>query len=283
MRRSAVLAAAVAAAVAAATARARRGRRLPVRTAAVKPKSRNRALHNRSRAEDRFPGMPARIAPLPRTVLLAGATGLVGRALLQRLLEHPQTQHVHVLLRRAASAIAAHPKLELHVVDFAHLRRLPRVDDVYIALGTTIKVAGSQEAFRQVDHDHVIAIARAAREAGAKRLAVVSALGADRGSRVFYNRVKGEMEADAAALGYEEVCFAQPSLLLGDRAALGQPTRPGEVWASRLLGPVLALVPRGIRPIAAEDVAAALLAATLAGKPGVHRLASARMQGAQRR
>ncbi len=147
--------------------------------------------------------MPARIAPLPRTVLLAGATGLVGRALLQQLLEHPQTQHVHVLLRRAASAIAAHPKLELHVVDFAHLRRLPRVDDVYIALGTTIKVAGSQEAFRQVDHDHVIAIARAAREAGAKRLAVVSALGADRGSRVFYNRVKGEMEADAAALCYD--------------------------------------------------------------------------------
>ncbi len=227
--------------------------------------------------------MPSKPAPLPRIVLLAGATGLVGRELLHQLLEHPQTQHVHVLLRRASPGIAAHPKLELHVVDFAHLRRLPRVDDVYIALGTTIKTAGSQEAFRQVDHDHVIAIAKAAREAGARRLAIVSALGADRGSRVFYNRVKGEMEADAAALGYESVCFAQPSLLMGDRAALGQPTRPGEVWASRLLRPVMPLVPKGIRPIAAGDVAAALLAATLSARPGTHRLPSARMQGAHRR
>ncbi len=227
--------------------------------------------------------MPSKPAPLPRTVLLAGATGLVGRALMHQLLEHPQTQHVHVLLRRASPGIAAHPKLELHVVDFAHLRRLPRVDDVYVALGTTIKTAGSQEAFRQVDHDHVIAIARAAREAGARRLAIVSALGADRGSRVFYNRVKGEMEADAAALGYESVCFAQPSLLMGDRASLGQPTRPGEVWASRLLRPVMPLVPKGIRPIAADDVAAALIASTLSGRPGTHRLSSARMQGAHRR
>jgi uncharacterized protein YbjT (DUF2867 family) len=219
-------------------------------------------------------------AALPRTVLLAGATGLVGRALLQQLLDHPQVGHVHVLLRRAAPSIAAHPRLELHVVDFAHLKRLPRVDDVYIALGTTIKTAGSEQAFRQVDHGHVIAIARAAREAGAERLAVVSALGADRDSRVFYNRVKGEMEADAAALGYDEVTFAQPSLLLGDRAALGQPERFGEVWASRLLRPVMPLVPKSVRPIAAHDVAAALVTATMAGRPGVHRLASARMQGA---
>lgn len=220
---------------------------------------------------------------LPRTVLLAGASGLVGRALLAQLLEHPGIAHVHVLLRRAAPSIGAHPKLELHVVDFAHLRRVPRVDDVYIALGTTIKVAGSQQAFRQVDHDHVIAVARAAREAGAKRLAIVSALGADAGSRVFYNRVKGEMEADAAALGYEEVCFAQPSLLLGDRAALGQAVRPAEAWAGRLMGPLTRLLPRGVRPIQVDDVAAALIAATLAGKPGVHRLTSARMQGAARR
>lgn len=227
--------------------------------------------------------MTEKSTALPRTVLLAGATGLVGRALLQQLLEHPGVAHVHVLLRRAAPSLAAHPRLELHLVDFAHLKRLPRADDAYIALGTTIKAAGSQQAFRQVDHDHVVAVARAAREAGARRLAVVSALGADRDSRVFYNRVKGEMEADAAALGYDEVCFAQPSLLLGDRGALGQPERFGEVWASRLLGPLLPLLPRGIRPIAAHDVAAALVAATMAGKPGVHRLASARMQGALRR
>lgn len=222
---------------------------------------------------------PRNPAP-PRTALLAGATGLVGRALLPQLLDHPGIARVHVLLRRSTPTIAEHPKLELHQVDFAHLKRLPRVDDVYIALGTTIKTAGSQEAFRLVDHGHVLAVARLAREAGATRLAIVSALGADRDSRVFYNRVKGEMEADVAALGYDEVSFAQPSLLVGDRASLGQRERPGEVWTMRLLRPVLPLVPKGIRPIDARDVAAALIAATMSGKPGVHRLSSARMQGA---
>ncbi len=227
--------------------------------------------------------MPAKPAPLPRAVLLAGATGLVGRALLPQLLSHPAVSRVHVLVRRAAPGIESHPKLELHNVDFAHLHRVPKVDDVYIALGTTIKVAGSQEAFRQVDHDYVLATARAARESGARRVAIVSALGADRGSRVFYNRVKGDMEADVAALGFEQVNFAQPSLLMGDRASLGQPERAGELWTMRLLRPMMGLVPRGVRPIDARDVAAALISATMSGKPGVHHLPSARMQGAYQR
>jgi uncharacterized protein YbjT (DUF2867 family) len=227
--------------------------------------------------------MPSKHPSPPRAVLLAGATGLVGRALLPMLLNHKSVSRVHVLLRRAAPGIEAHPKLEIHSVDFAHLTRVPRVEDVYIALGTTIKVAGSEAAFRQVDHDYVVAVARAAREAGAKRLAVVSALGADRFSRVFYNRVKGEMEADVGALGYEELCIAHPSLLVGDRASLGQPQRAGEVWTLRLLGPVMPLVPRGIRPIDARDVAASMIAATLSGKPGVHHLSSARMLGASQR
>ena len=86
-----------------------------------------------------------------------------------------------------------------------------------------------------------------------------------------------------AALGFEQVNFAQPSLLVGDRAALGQPERAGEVWTMRLLRPVLGLVPRSVRPIEARDVAAALIAATVSGKPGVHHLRSARMQGACQR
>jgi uncharacterized protein YbjT (DUF2867 family) len=219
----------------------------------------------------------------PRTALLAGATGLVGRSLLPQLLAPSRYALVHVLLRRAAAGIDDHPRQQLHSVDFAHLGTLPAVDDVYIALGTTIKTAGSQAAFRQVDHDYVLAVARAARERGAQRLAVVSALGADAGSRVFYNRVKGEMEAALAGLGYAHVVIAQPSLLLGDRAALGQRPRTGEVWAQRLLGPVMALVPRSFRPIAARDVAAALLAATWSPRPGVQRLSSAQMQRAAER
>ena len=219
------------------------------------------------------------VAATPRTALLAGATGLVGRALLPMLLAGKHYRQVHVVLRRAAPDIEADAKLKVHRVDFARLpTAFPTVDDVYIALGTTIKVAGSEAAFRQVDLEFVLNTTRAARAAGATRLAVVSALGADPASRVFYNRVKGEMQAAVTLLGYTSVVIAQPSLLLGDRAALGQPSRISEVWAARLLEPLGRVVPKGIRPIAARTVAAALLAAMLEAQPGVRVLKSGDMQ-----
>lgn len=214
-----------------------------------------------------------------RTALLAGATGLVGRALLPMLLASEHYRSVHVLLRRTPPDIKASAKLTIHQVDFARLpAAFPTVDDVFIALGTTIKVAGSEAAFRQVDFDFVVNTARAARAAGATRLAVVSALGADAKSRVFYNRVKGEMQVAIAQLGYESVVIALPSMLLGDRAALGQPARSGEIWAARLLGPLGWIVPKGVRPIQARAVASALLAAILDAKPGVRVLKSGAMQ-----
>jgi uncharacterized protein YbjT (DUF2867 family) len=195
------------------------------------------------------------------------------------LLASKHYRQVHVLLRRAAPDIKPDAKLKVHRVDFARLpAAFPTVDDVYIALGTTIKVAGSEAAFRQVDLEFILNTARTARAAGATRLAVVSALGADPASRVFYNRVKGEMQAAITLLGYTSVVVAQPSLLLGDRAALGQPSRIGEVWAARLLGPLGRVVPKGIRPIAARTVAAALLAAMLEAQPGVRVLKSGDMQ-----
>src|SRR5512134_4073801 len=107
----------------------------------------------------------------PRTALLAGATGLVGRALLPLLLASKQYRSVHVLLRRAAPDIKANAKLKVHQVDFARLpAAFPTVDDVFIALGTTIKVAGSEAAFRQVDFEFVVNTASAAWAAGATRL-----------------------------------------------------------------------------------------------------------------
>ena len=213
------------------------------------------------------------VVATPRTALLAGATGLVGSALLPMLLAGKQYRSVHVLLRRAALDIKANAKLEIHQVDFARLpAEFPTVDDVFIALGTTIKIAGSQAAFRQVDFDFVVNTARAARAAGATRLAVVSALGANARSRVFYSRVKGEMQAAIAQLGYESVVIAQPSLLLGDRAALGQPPRGGEVWAARLLELLGRMLPKVLRPIPARAVASALLAAILDAKPRVVRV-----------
>jgi uncharacterized protein YbjT (DUF2867 family) len=216
-----------------------------------------------------------------RTALLAGATGLVGRALLSLLLERPEYGRVEVLARRPLDdAATSGLKRRVHIVDFAALQAVPAVDDVCIALGTTIRVAGSPAAFRAVDHDLVVAIARAARAAGASRLAVVSALGADAGSRVFYNRVKGEMEAAVATLGFATLVIARPSLLLGDRAALGQPLRPGEVWAARLSRPLATLLPARIRPIEAERVARSMIDALTAAAPGVRVLSSAEMQSA---
>ncbi|MBK6864603.1 MAG: NAD(P)H-binding protein [Ideonella sp.] len=217
-----------------------------------------------------------------RRVLLAGASGLVGRELLRLLLEDKRNGAVHLLLRRALPGLPRDERLVVHEgIDFARLPKLPKLpalDDAVIALGTTIKVAGSQAAFRAVDLDAVVNTARAARAAGARRIAIVSALGADAKSAVFYNRVKGEMQQAVAALGFETVLFAQPSLLLGDRAALGQPARSGEAWATRLLGPVLGLVPASVRPIAAATVARAMVRALDELPPGVHFLPSARLQ-----
>jgi uncharacterized protein YbjT (DUF2867 family) len=222
----------------------------------------------------------AAAADTPRRALLAGASGLIGRALLGQLLADDRYEHVDVVARRPlVGEETRHPKLTVKSGDMAALvADGPIADDAYIALGTTIGVAGSQAAFRAVDLDLVVAIARAARAAGTRRLGVVSALGADPASRVFYNRVKGEMEAALRALDYEALAIARPSLLVGDRAALGQPVRGGEVWAARLLGPVMRLVPAGVRPIEASAVAAALRAALGAGEPGVRILTSAAMQ-----
>src|SRR4051812_2532198 len=183
------------------------------------------------------------------TVLLAGASGLIGRALLDTLLSPGRTEHIAVLARRPlAGEHARDPRVSVRIGDLATLAAgATGVRDVYIALGTTIKVAGSEAAFRAVDFDLVVAVARAARSAGARRLAVVSALGADARSRVFYNRVKGEAEEALAALGYESLVIAQPSLLIGDRESLGQPTRRFEVLAARLSTPVLSWVPASIR------------------------------------
>lgn len=189
-------------------------------------------------------------------MLLAGGSGLVGRELLQLLLADPSVSGVHALGRRELPL--RHPALIQRRVDFAGLPALPQVDEVFIALGTTIKVAGSQAAFRAVDFDAVVAVARAARAAGATRLGVVSAMGADAGSRVFYNRVKGEMEQAVGALGFETLVIARPALLVGDREALGQPARAGEgigLEVSRWLAP---LIPANYRPIAAAAVARAL-------------------------
>lgn len=195
-----------------------------------------------------------------RTVIIAGATGLIGRELLRGLLADPTVDHVHVLGRRAPPAES--PKLTAHIVDFAALPSLPSLppaDELYLALGTTIKVAGSQAAFRAIDHDANLAVAKAALASGTRRVGLVSAMGADAKSRIFYSRVKGELEDELTTLSFEGLVIARPSLLFGARAELGQPSRPGEEWGNTLNSIIGFLIPANYKPIHARDVASELL------------------------
>ncbi|MBL0085215.1 MAG: NAD(P)H-binding protein [Ideonella sp.] len=201
---------------------------------------------------------------------LAGASGLVGRALAQQLAADRDCGELHLLLRRPLPALEALPQAHAVAWRSCAMPELPRVDIALCALGTTMATAGSQAAFRAVDYDAVLAFAQAARRAGAKRFGLVSALGADAASAIFYNRTKGEAEQAVAQLGFKHLVIARPSLLLGDRSALGQATRPTEALA-QWFAPALAwFTPRRLMPIRAEVVARGLLTALETETSGVH-------------
>lgn len=204
-----------------------------------------------------------------RSALTLGATGLVGERLLDRLLESPAWRRVAVVGRRPTGR--RHPKLTEHVAPLEAMdshRDAFAVDAVFCCLGTTIRRAGSQAAFRAVDLDAVAAAARLAAGAGARQFLLVTAAGANAASRVFYNRVKGEAEAAVIASGVPGVAILRPSLLLGPRGE----RRPAERLA-QVLGGALAPVMVGplarLRPIPAERVAEALQRLAEEGVSGV--------------
>lgn len=193
----------------------------------------------------------------PRTLLLAGASGLVGGSVLDLALEDPLFTRVVSVGRRALDR--THPRLTQVTVDFTSIDHaaLPDVTDAIACLGTTIKKAGSQAAFRAVDHDAVLAFAKAAKTKGARRFQVVTALGADARSMVFYNRVKGEVEEALRAVGFESLAIVRPSLLLGERTEQRTAERIGTALANTF-APLLK--PFASRPIHARTVAQAMLA-----------------------
>lgn len=203
--------------------------------------------------------------------MIAGATGLVGSACLQLLLDSEKYDHV-VAIGRKESGLQ-HPKLKNIIVDFEQLDNLSPdkpIHDVYCCLGTTIKKAGSPENFRKVDYDFVMNVARWADSHGAKRLMLVSAIGADASSRIFYSKVKGEVERDVAKLNISEIHIFQPSLLLGNRNEF----RFGEsVGAAMmvLLKPFLRGKLAKYHPIKGADLARAMYAAAFQKKEGIHR------------
>jgi len=198
-----------------------------------------------------------------RSTVLVGASGLVGAECLKLLLADPAFARVVILARRPLEGVSAAPKLAAHVVDFSRLEAqadLFTADQLICCLGTTISKAGSKERFRAVDFGIPLALAKLGAERGVRHFLLVSALGADARSRVFYNRVKGELEDALTALPFRSLSIVRPSLLLGDRREF----RLGERIAQHLAF----LMPGKYAAIPARDVAAALVRLAKEDAPG---------------
>ena len=205
-----------------------------------------------------------------KSAVLFGATGLIGNCLLRRLLVHQAYDKVISIGRHPVKA--THPKLIHYEVDMSqtdHYRHLMRGDDLYIALGTTMKKAGSKEAFRAIDHDLIFNIAKTGSLQNINQIILVSSVGADSRSPVFYLKVKGELEDDVRRLPYWSVHIMRPSVLLGAR----EERRVAEKLAGRLSkglqyfsGSILG----DIAPVEADDVAKAMVQAAQGLKQGTH-------------
>jgi uncharacterized protein YbjT (DUF2867 family) len=209
-----------------------------------------------------------------RTALIAGASGLVGGECLRRLLASEAYAKVTVVTRRSLGAAARHPKLREIVVDFARLDSLKtglHADHVFCALGTTIRKAGSREKFREVDFEYPRHLAQLTLASGARHFSLVSALGASPRSSVFYSRVKGELEDALRGMGWPSLCLLRPSVIAGNR----QESRPVE----RLSETLLRFGPAKYRPVAAGEIAAAMIATAQLEPRGVTVIESSKIPG----
>jgi uncharacterized protein YbjT (DUF2867 family) len=213
---------------------------------------------------------------MSRTALLLGGTGLVGGHCLNQLVADSRYSRVTALTRRPLPDVDKSEEpgeyegnLDVRVVDFDRLAEDWdfTATDVYLCLGTTMN--SSKETLQRVDHDYTVEAARLAHEAGAQRVAIISAVGAAPESRLHMLRVKGQTERDVAALGYDCVEIFQPGTLLGQRTK----RRPGQGVANAI-GPIAARLMVGplkrFRPVRSEAVAAAMIAALELDEPGVH-------------
>jgi uncharacterized protein YbjT (DUF2867 family) len=189
-----------------------------------------------------------------KNAIIVGASGLVGGALVSELVAANAYNMVYVLVRKKLPINNA--KLTQLVVDFDNIDPsiFNNIDDVFCSLGTTIKVAGSKAAFRKVDLEYPIKIAELALKAGAKQFLVVSAMGANTKSMVFYNQVKGEMESTLAKMPFNAVIVFRPSLLLGKR----QTARGGEQIATIFMKAFSFLIPANYKAIHVNQVARAM-------------------------
>ncbi|MBD2701794.1 oxidoreductase [Spirosoma sp. BT702] len=211
--------------------------------------------------------------PMHKTALVVGATGLIGDILTHRLVDAPFYEKVKVLVRKSLNW--QHPRLQEIVFDFDHPNGLlTQADDIFCCLGTTMKKAGSKAAFRKVDYQYPLDIARLGLASGARQFAIVTALGADPNSSIYYNKVKGEVERDLTALNYPNLLIFRPSLLLGNRSESRLGERIGAGFM-RLFNP---LIPDKYKGIEAEKVANAMLITIQQGLTGKHIFESDKLQ-----
>ncbi|GAB4017983.1 oxidoreductase [Spirosoma koreense] len=201
----------------------------------------------------------------PKTALVLGATGLIGNLVTHRLVDSPFYEKVKVLVRKPLNW--QHPRLQEIQFDFDHPNGLlTQADDIFCCLGTTIKKAGSRDAFRKVDYQYPIDIAQLSLAAGARQFAVVTAVGANPASSIFYNRVKGEVERDLTNLHYPTLLIFRPSLLLGNRTEV----RLGEQISSLLMRVLNPVIPAKYKGVDADKVASAMIQTAQQGLTGKH-------------
>jgi uncharacterized protein YbjT (DUF2867 family) len=210
---------------------------------------------------------------MTQRIVLAGATGLVGSHVLRQLLADARVAEVIAPTRRPLPPAA---KLRNPVIDFEQLPEIARewqADATICALGSTMKVAGSREAFFRIDHDYPLWLAQALRDNGTRTFALNSAMAADPESRFFYNRVKGELERELRVLGFDSLTLVRPGLIGGER----EQRRPMEHISSLVLGTLGPVLPRAWRINPATRIAAVLVEAVLAPKSGVEVIGSAQL------
>jgi uncharacterized protein YbjT (DUF2867 family) len=191
-----------------------------------------------------------------KTAIIIGATGLVGNVLTDELLKDNRYEKVRILVRKKIEK--QHPKLEQIIFDFnAPDSALIFGDEVYCCLGTTIKKAGTKEAFRKVDFDYPQTIAKIAKKNGIKQFSIISSMGANPNSKIFYSKVKGEIEEALKQIDFQSLIIVRPSMLLGNRGEFRLGERIGKVFMNLFS----IFIPKNFKAVTATKVAKTMVLA----------------------
>lgn len=210
-----------------------------------------------------------------KTAIVAGASGLVGKELVQKLINSDQYRLIYVLSRKKSGLV--NDKIRELVIDFENIGQLKfdePIDDVFCSLGTTMKQAGSRDNFKKVDYEYIVALANLAKQSGASKFVVISAMGANSKSAVFYNKIKGMTEDALKDIGFNQLIILRPSLLLGERTE----KRFAEGLSGIFMKAFNFLIPDNYKAIQAEKVAESMLKMALKSEEKVLIVESGEMQ-----